>query len=59
MKTKQKQRVIRKISRTIAMRPAEWDRLDALRGGQARGRWVACSIALAERDPEIRKECSA
>lgn len=34
-------RARKKISRTIAMRPAEWAELDAMRGKKARGVFVA------------------
>jgi hypothetical protein len=39
-------RARKKISRTIAMRPAEWAELDAMRGKAARGVIIARKLNL-------------
>lgn len=38
----------KKISRSIAMTPAEWDKLDKLRGRVARGKIIAQKLNLTK-----------
>jgi hypothetical protein len=44
-------RARKKISRTIAMRPAEWAELDAMRGKAARGVIIARQMNLNQPKP--------